>query len=110
MRHTMQTEPMFTASQPSPASEALAMSALQSTRDAIARWSGKAVPAAGALARDVTRVSPQSLWLAQTRRGLEAFIEHGGFAQFDGTGTALPASPPAAIYRSQTEKLNACMD
>lgn len=117
MRHTMQIEPMFTATQSSPASDSLALSALQTTRDAIARWSGKTLAAAATLPRDTSRVSPQARWLAETRRGLAAFIEHGGFSQFDGAGAPLPAQLNPSMYcldsskpGMNTENANACMD
>ena len=64
MRYLMHTEPPFTATQHHSDHAAMAMSALQTTRDAIARWSGKALPAAAALPRDASRVSPQARWVA----------------------------------------------
>lgn len=103
MRHTMQIEPMFTANQSSAASDSLALSALQATRDAIARWSGKMPAPAAALPRDASRVSPQARWLAETRRGLAAFIEHGGFSQFDGAGAPLPPLPEPSRYNVELE-------
>ncbi len=111
MRHSMHTEPTFTAPQFSPAHDALAMSALQSTREAIARWSGKAIPAADALPRDTTRVSPQARWVAETQRGLAAFFEDGGFSQFDGAGAPLPELVKPMMYTIHpSENANACMD
>jgi hypothetical protein len=86
MRHSMHTEPTIAATRFQPADDALAMSALQLTREAIARWSGKAVPAPAALPRDKSRVSPQARWLAETQRGLAAFFDDGGFAQFERAG------------------------
>ncbi|WP_426104743.1 hypothetical protein [Massilia sp. TSP1-1-2] len=91
MRNPMHTEPTLTANQFPPA-DALAMSALQSTREAIARWSGKVPPAAAALPRDTSRVSPQARWVAETQRGLAAFFEHGGFSQFEGPGEPRPVA------------------
>lgn len=79
MRHTMDSAPGLTANEQS--SAALASAALATARDAIARWSGKPLPACGALARDAVRVSPQARWLAETERGLAAFIAHGGFSR-----------------------------
>lgn len=66
------------------------MSALQMTRDAIARWSGSSRPAAP---RDLPRVSPQARWLAKTQQDLAAWIDSGGFAQF-GAGAAGPELHP----------------
>jgi hypothetical protein len=107
MRHSMHTAPSNAASQTPRADEAMAMSALQTTREAIARWSGKEVPAA--LVRDVARVSPQARWLAETQRGLTAFFSNGGFAQFDTPGTPLPALVTPTMYSFQP-CVKACMD
>lgn len=54
-------------------------SALQMTRDAIARWSGR--PFSAAARRDVPRISPKSRWLAQAQQDLAAWIACGGFTQ-----------------------------
>ena len=90
MRNAMHTEPALTAPQFQAAEDALTISALQSTREAIARWRGKPLPPAAALPRDTSRVSPQARWLEQTQRGLAAFVRDGGFSQFDGSGAPLP--------------------
>ena len=109
MHNPMHTEPTCAAPQFPPAADALAMSALQTTREAIARWTGKDVPAT--LARDTARVSPQARWLAETQRGLAAFFAHGGFTQFDGAGAPLPELLRPTMYALQpAEKANACMD
>jgi hypothetical protein len=105
MRHSMHTEPTIAATQLQPANDALAISALQTTREAIARWTGKAVPAPAALPRDTSRVSPQARWLAETQRGLAAFFDDGGFAQFDGD----PPLHTPTMYRFEPEA-KACMD
>ncbi|MEJ7805329.1 MAG: hypothetical protein WKG03_05345 [Telluria sp.] len=111
MGKQMHTEPTFTATQFPPAADALAMSALQSAREAIARWSGKVPPAAAALPRDTSRVSPQARWVAETQRGLAAFFEHGGFAQFEGAGAPMPAFLRPTMYAiNAAEKVNACME
>jgi hypothetical protein len=110
MRNPMHTEPTFTAPQFPPADDALAMSALQTTREAIARWTGKALPEAGTLPRDRCRVSPQARWLAETQRGLTAFFEDGGFAQFEGAGTPLPALLTPTLYCIHPAITSACMD
>ena len=111
MRYPMHTESTATTNQPAPVGDALAMSALQTTRDAIARWTGKALPAAASLPRDTSRVSPQARWLAETQRGLAAFFEHGGFAQFEGAGTPLPDLLRPTMYRvNPAHNENACMD
>ncbi len=111
MSNLMHTEPTFAATQCSPAADALAMSALHSAREAIARWSGKLPPACAALARDTSRVSPQARWLAETRRGLDAFIEDGGFGQFEGAGAPLPELLRPTMYSLNASKqANVCMD
>jgi hypothetical protein len=97
MHDQMHTEATFTATQHLRADN-LALSALQTARDAIARWSGKALPAAAALPRDAARVSPQARWLAETQRGLAAFFEDGGFAQFEGAEAPLPALLRPTMY------------
>ena len=111
MRYTMHTEPTFTAIQTLPTQDALALSALKTTREAIARWTGKALPEAGTMPRDRRRVSPQARWLAETQRGLTAFFEDGGFAQFEGAGAPLPDMLMPSHYAAYSrEKMNACMD
>ena len=81
-----------------PSSNDMTMSALQMTRDAIARWSGNTRPAAP---RDLPHVSPQARWLAKTQQDLAAWIDGGGFAQF-GNGAAgselHPPLPAPALY------------
>lgn len=97
MRQLPSTEPKFTG-QPTPASgntlpaNALAHSALQMTRAAIARWRGTTRSPATP-ARDLRHISPQARWLAQARMGLDSWIAQGGFAQVDLTESSpLPAS------------------
>jgi hypothetical protein len=103
MHTILHTAPKLMASEDPDA--ALALSALHTTRAAIARWSGKEVPATDQLARDRQRVSPQARWLAETQRGLAAFFECGGFSQGDADGKAAPALLTPTMYR-----LNACVD
>ena len=111
MRNLMHTEPTFTATQFPPAADALAISALHTTREAIARWSGKLPAHAAALPRDQSRVSPQARWLAETQRGLAAFVERGGFAQFEGAGAPLSDLLTPTMYcLSDSEKANVCID
>ena len=111
MRNLMHTEPTFTVTQFPPAADALAISALHTTREAIARWSGKLPAEAAALPRDQSRVSPQARWLAETQRGLAAFVERGGFAQFEWAGAPLPELLGRSMYsHADAEKANACMD
>lgn len=89
-------------------------SALQITREAIARWTG--VAPAAALPKDVSRVSPQARHLEQARRDLAAWVADGGFAQDDTAQTPLAA--PVMYRLPMTEPLrlrsvigiNACMD
>jgi hypothetical protein len=111
MRHTMHTEPTFAAIPTQPTQDALALSAQKTTREAIARWTGKASCAGAVLPRDTSRVSPQARWLAETQRGLAAFFEDGGFAQFEGAGAPLPDMLMPSHYAAYSrEKMNACMD
>jgi hypothetical protein len=99
MHHMTSTVPGLTGPEAVPAS-ALAQSALQLTRAAIARWSGNARPAC-APARDLARVSPQARWLADTRYGLDEWIARGGFAQSDEATLTAPT-----IHHS----VDACID
>jgi hypothetical protein len=90
MRHMTSTEPGLTGPDAVPAT-ALAQSALQLTRAAIARWSGSARPS-GAPARDLAHISAQARWLADTRCGLDEWIARGGFTQVDDTPLTAPAT------------------
>ena len=111
MAKQMHTEPIFTATTFPQAADALAMSALQTTREAIARWSGNVPPAAAAMARDAIRVSPQARWLSDTQRDLAAFVARGGFAQFEGAGAPLPDLLTPTMYCVSTaKKANACVE
>jgi hypothetical protein len=89
-------------------------SALQITREAIARWTG--VTPAATLPKDVHRVSPQARHLEQARRDLAAWIADGGFAQDDAVPTPLAAPvmyrPPslAPLQIRSLIGINACMD
>ena len=89
---------------------ALARSALQQTRAAIARWSGKALPD-GALVREVPRISPQARWVAEAQYGLADWIARGGFAQVDDSAAPLPAP---LMYQLPTQSVatssSACID
>ena len=92
MRAITSTEPSFAAPDCAVCADtappnALAQSALQITREALARWSGKPQPAV-LLARDLPRVSPQARWLAQAQFGLADWIAQGGFAQ-DGASLSM---------------------
>ena len=98
-------------------SAALSQSALQITRDAIARWSGNAGSGAP-LARDLQRVSPQARWLAQAQCGLADWIASGGFSQAEDASAGQPAqlaSPsmyqvPATLPGHPVHDFNACVD
>ena len=111
MRYPMHTDTMLMTNPLPAASDALTFSALQATREAIARWSGKVPPAAAAMPRDASRVSPQARWLAETQRGLCAFFPDGGFSQFEGAGAPLPELLRPTIRSDKSvEQVNACMD
>lgn len=97
--------------------DTLAMSALQVTREAIARWTGGIRPRAE-LARDIPRVSPQARWVAQAQHGLAMWIECGGFSQSEQAmcSSSLPLlSAPvmfeiSALPDASNEHIDACMD
>ncbi len=97
MRNLTPTGPTFTANAIADvtASHAMALSASQLTRAAIARWSGS--PRAAA-ARDVPRISPQARFLAKVQQDLDAFMECGGFSQIGhpSAPALLPPMPPLA--------------
>ena len=86
---------------------AIPVSALQTAREAIARWTG------GSVTRrpvpDARHVTPQARWLAQTQRDLAAWINEGGFSQCDG---ALPSGAAwcKASAMFQLAQADACVD
>ena len=93
MRPITSTEPRFAAPDSAVCADtvpstALAQSALQLTRAAIARWSGSNRPA-GAPVRAQPRVSPQARWLAQAQYGLAEWIARGGFSQDESASAQL---------------------
>lgn len=123
MRNITPTEPRFgTQDCQAPAGACPAKlstrSALQTTRDAIARWTG--VRATAAPARDASRVSPQARFFAQAQLGLAEWIGHGGFSQPDILPLAArrPASPAPvkhgvatlAATGSNSKNADACVD
>ena len=62
----------------------LAQSALETTRDAIARWTG-GIHLPRMLVPGMVRVSPQARWYAQANNGFQEWLSQGGFGQgFDG--------------------------
>ncbi len=86
---------------------AIRVCALQTAREAIARWTG------GSVTRhpvpDARHVTPQARWLAQTQRDLAAWISEGGFSQCEG------AAPSVAAWRKAPTMFNltradACVD
>ncbi len=98
---------------------ALSRSSLQSTRDAIARWTkGSVNPVRPAGQK---HVSAQERWFAQTQRDLAAWICEGGFAQRCDPAAAAPAATgmlvpqlyklPGVLRISGTqESADACVD
>ncbi|MDM5178590.1 hypothetical protein PO883_15430 [Massilia sp. DJPM01] len=77
----------------------LAQSALETTRDAIARWTG-GIHLPRMLVPGMVRVSPQARWYAQANNGFQEWLSQGGFGQgFDGepgqAGSADCAGAPA---------------
>jgi hypothetical protein len=85
-------------------------SALQLTRAAIARWTGK-TPAA-TLPRDTFWISVQARHLAQAQRGLADWIAHGGFSQDEEIVVpTLPAQPPrCSVPTPHSGSRFACLD
>ena len=96
MREIISPEETFPATDfraaATPSSSPMAQSALQMTRDAIARQSGSASPASAR--GDLWRVSPQARWLAKAQQDLTAWIECGGFTQMGDPATPSLLSPP----------------
>ncbi|QYF91971.1 hypothetical protein KY495_14420 [Massilia sp. PAMC28688] len=78
-------------------SESDALSALETARAAIARWTGGVRPSAE-LPQDISRISPQARWVDQAQRNLAQWIAHGGFAQAEGAGEPLPAMMRPVMY------------
>lgn len=122
MQHITSSSPAFTATGPQASLDCarasdLAMSALQTTREAIARWTGGVLPAE-ALPRDLARISPQARWVSQAQRGLAMWKECGGFSQTEQPmcSTAMPPLPTplmldiSALPDTNTEHIDACMD
>lgn len=96
----------------------MAQSALQITRDAIARWSGGRVSSPAR--RDIPHISPQSRWLAQAQQDLSTWIERGGFSQTGDAaspaqlstlqGTVMYSSIASQLCSSAALKADACID
>lgn len=86
---------------------AISVSALQTAREAIARWTG------GSVTRhpvpDARHVTPQARWLAQTQRDLAAWISEGGFSQCDGAAPSGPAWCKAPVM-FKLVRADACVD
>lgn len=61
----------------------LAQSALETTRDAIARWTG-GIHLPRMLVPGMVRVSPQARWYAQANQGFQEWLSQGGFQGADG--------------------------
>ncbi|NHZ93081.1 hypothetical protein F2P45_29330 [Massilia sp. CCM 8733] len=61
----------------------LAQSALETTRDAIARWTG-GIHLPRMLVPGMVRVSPQARWYAQANQGFQEWLSQGGFQGVDG--------------------------
>lgn len=65
----------------------LAQSALETTRDAIARWTG-GIHLPRMLVPGMVRVSPQARWYAQANHGFQEWLSQGGFQHADDDGAA----------------------
>ena len=82
---------------PSPAHpDALTAAALESTRLAIARWTG-GIHLPQMLMPGMVRVSPQARWFAQANNGFQEWVSQGGFSQ-----VAEVAPESAASIRATT--------
>jgi len=103
-----------TAAIATPCADRHPQSALQITRDAIARWTG--VTPVAALPKDVSRISPQARHLARARSDLAAWIAGGGFAQDEAPHTPLAAPVMHRLPTLEPRNLrcvlgiNVCMD
>ena len=69
----------------------LAQSALETTRDAIARWTG-GIHLPRMLVPGMVRVSPQARWYAQANHGFQEWLSQGGFQGVDGDAAAAGVS------------------
>lgn len=65
----------------------LAQSALETTRDAIARWTG-GIHLPRMLVPGMVRVSPQARWYAQVNHGFQEWLNQGGFQGVDADAAA----------------------
>ncbi len=83
----------------------LARSALESTREAIARWTG-GIHAPRLLAVGSLHVSAQARWYAQARDGFQEWRDRGGFAQSDETAAPASITTESII----TRKADTCVD
>jgi hypothetical protein len=70
----------------------LAQSALETTRDAIARWTG-GIHLPRMLVPGMVRVSPQARWYAQANHGFQEWLNQGGFQGMDGDAAPASADP-----------------
>lgn len=78
-----------------PDNDQMAAAALESTRLAIARWTG-GIHLPQMLVPGMIRVSPQARWYAQANNGFQEWLREGGFAQAADAHAAEPRSRAGA--------------
>lgn len=94
----------------SPADTLLAEQALESTRLAIARWTG-GIHLPQMLVPGMVRVSPQARWYAQVNNGFQEWVNQGGFKQSADTSSAHHTlAPRPALRNADDENSDTCVD
>ena len=90
------------------ADEQLAADALETTRTAIARWTG-GIHLPQMLVPGMVRVSPQARWFANANNGFQEWLSQGGFHQ--DKEKADEGAPSARRQRNtDAENADACVD
>ena len=84
--------------------DAMLLAALETTRNAIARWTG-GIHRPRMLEIGSLNASPQARWYARACEGFEKWREGGGFAQDE---RSVPATRPHGAINIDSE--DACMD
>ena len=86
-----------------------AAAALESTRLAIARWTG-GIHLPQMLVPGMIRVSPQARWYAQANSGFQEWLKQGGFAQGADSATGAARPPSRLRLDIDNENAGACID
>ena len=84
--------------------DVLARAALESTRMAIARWTG-GIHLPQMLVPGMTRVSPQARWYARANQDFQSWVAEGGFGQTEGAHCCGPCA--AAPFHTTTAQADA---